>query len=99
MLAPDLLALLADPETHEGLALASEGEVARLKEAIAQGVARRRDGKPPSTGFEGALLSQGRRVAYLIDAGIPNLLIEERLELKSALSGSSAEPGASTSGS
>ena len=88
MLAADLLALLADPETHEGLALASEAEVAQLKAAVAEGAARRRDGKPAGTSFEGALLSQGRRVAYLIDAGIPNLLIDERLELKSALAGS-----------
>ena len=81
MLAPDLLALLADPETHEALALASEGELAQLREAVSQGAARRRDGKPVSASFEGALLSQGGKVAYLIDAGIPNLLIEERLEL------------------
>jgi uncharacterized protein YbaR (Trm112 family) len=90
MLAPDLLALLADPETHEALLPASEGELARLKEAVAQGAARRRDGKPVSTGFEGALLSQGGKVAYLIDAGIPNLLIEERLELASELLGARA---------
>lgn len=85
-LTPDLLALLADPETHEGLSLASEAELGSLKEAILQGIARRRDGKPVSDGFQGALLSQGRRVVYLIDAGIPNLLIDERLELSSALS-------------
>ena len=84
-LAPDLLALLADPETHEGLTLASDGELAALREAIRVGQARRRDGEPPSQSFDGALLSQGRRVAYLIDAGIPNLLIDERLELSSAL--------------
>lgn len=84
-LAPDLLALLADPETHEGLTLASEGELAALREALRSGQARRRDGKPAAESFEGALLSQGRRVVYLIDAGIPNLLIDERLELASAL--------------
>ena len=84
-LAPDLLALLADPETHEGLTLASDGELSALREAIRAGQARRRDGEPPSQSFDGALLSQGRRVAYLIDAGIPNLLIDERLELSSAL--------------
>jgi uncharacterized protein YbaR (Trm112 family) len=84
-LAPDLLALLADPETHEGLILASDGELSALRDAVRAGQARRRDGKPPAESFEGALLSQGRRVAYLIDSGIPNLLIDERLELASAL--------------
>ena len=87
-LAPDLLALLADPETHEGLTLASELELSALREAIRAGQARRRDGEAPSESFDGALLSQGRRVAYLIDGGIPNLLIDERLELSSALAAS-----------
>lgn len=84
-LASDLIALLADPETHEALTLASDAELALLRQAIEQGAARRRDGKPPAAGFEGALLTQGRRVAYLVEGGIPNLLIEERLELPTAL--------------
>jgi uncharacterized protein YbaR (Trm112 family) len=84
--APDLLALLADPETHEALTLATESDLSLLRDAISRGLARRRDGKPQPTSFDGALLSQGRRIAYIIDGGIPNLLIDERLELASALS-------------
>lgn len=84
-LAPDLLALLADPETHEGLTLATDSQLSSLREAVTQGKARRRDGKTPSTTFEGALLSQGGRVAYLIDGDIPNLLVDERLELAGGL--------------
>lgn len=80
-LAPDLIALLADPETHEGLTLATDSQLSSLRAAVADGKARRRDGKPPSASFEGALLSQGGRVAYLIDGDIPNLLVDERLEL------------------
>jgi uncharacterized protein YbaR (Trm112 family) len=85
MAAQPLLDLLADPETREPLTSASDAEVAALKSAIAAGSAKRRDGKAPSTSFEGALLSQGRKVAYTVEAGIPNLLVEERLELTSAL--------------
>jgi len=81
----DLLALLADPETHETLSLASEAELALLRQAIEQGVARRRDGKPAGLDFDAALLTPGRRVAYLIEGGIPNLLIDERIELSTAL--------------
>jgi uncharacterized protein len=84
-LAPDLLALLADPETHEPLTLASDGQLSALRDAVRAGKARRHDGKPPAESFEGALLSQGGRVAYVIEGGIPNLLIDERLELASAL--------------
>jgi uncharacterized protein YbaR (Trm112 family) len=85
MIPADLLALLADPETHEPLSLASEAELALLRQAIEQGLARRRDGKPAGLGFEAALLTRGRRVAYLVEDGIPNLLIDERIELSTAL--------------
>lgn len=84
-LTPELLALLADPETHEALSLATEAELSLLRQAVAQGKAQRRDGKPAAGSFEGALLSQGRKVAYLIDGGIANLLVDERIELSSPL--------------
>lgn len=84
-IAPDLLALLADPETHEAFALATGAELAALKQAVAAGRGRRRNGTALGPDLDGALLSQGRRVAYLIEAGIPNLLIDERVELDSAL--------------
>lgn len=84
-LSPELLALLADPETHEPLTLASEGELASLRTALREGTARRRSGSQPVAEFEGALLPPSRRVAYLIESGIPNLLVDERLELSQAL--------------
>lgn len=84
-LTPELLELLADPETHEPLSLADEAELARLRSAVKDGRAKRRGGQPASAEFDGALLSQGRRVVYLIAGGIPNLLIDERLELGQAL--------------
>ena len=85
ILSPELLELLADPETHEALTLASESDLSLLRTAIQDGRATRRGGQPAEATFEGALLSQGGRVAYLIQAGIPNLLVEERLELSQAL--------------
>lgn len=84
-LSPELLALLADPETHEPLSLASESELAALRQALESGRAQRRSGQPPQAPFEGALLSPHKRVAYLIEDGIPNLLIDERIELADAL--------------
>jgi uncharacterized protein YbaR (Trm112 family) len=83
-LSPELLSLLADPETHEPLALASDGELASLRALVRDGKATRRSGQP-ITEFEGALLPPGKRVAYVIESGIPNLLVEERLELSQAL--------------
>ena len=83
--SPALLELLADPETHEPLSLASEAELTALREAVRAGRALRRGGLPVTPEFEGALLAPSRKVAYVIDGGIPNLLIDDRLELSSAL--------------
>lgn len=83
--SPALLELLADPETHEPLSLATEAELSALREAVAKGRATRRSGQPVTSEFEGALLSPSRKVAYVIDGGIPNLLIDDRLELSAAL--------------
>ena len=84
-LSPALLELLADPETHEPLTLASERDLATLREALRSGRARRRSGQPFTGEPEGALLTSTRRVAYLIESGIPNLLVDERVELSDAL--------------
>ena len=84
-LSPELLELLADPETHEPLQLASDAELAQLRDAVRAGRAVRRAGQAGEAKFEGALFSQQKRVAYLIQDGIPNLLIDERLELADAL--------------
>lgn len=83
-LSPDLLAILADPETHEPVSLANDGELASLREAVRGGKARRKDGGAVPEHFDGAFLSQGGKVAYLVVDGIPNFLIEERLEIASA---------------
>jgi uncharacterized protein YbaR (Trm112 family) len=83
--SPALLELLADPETHEPLRLADEAELSALREAVRAGRARRHSGQPATLEFEGALLAPSRKVAYVIDGGIPNLLIDDRLELSSAL--------------
>jgi uncharacterized protein YbaR (Trm112 family) len=80
-LSEALVSLLGDPETHAPLALATADELARLREAVRAGRASRHDGKPVASEFEAALLTQQRRVAYLVQNGIPNLLIDERLEL------------------
>lgn len=84
-LSPALLELLADPETHEPLSLASERDLATLREVLRSGKAQRRSGQSVGAEPEGALLTPSRRVAYLIESGIPNLLIDERVELAEPL--------------
>jgi uncharacterized protein YbaR (Trm112 family) len=84
-MSQELLDLLADPETHEALSLANGAQLAALQQALAAGTARRRNGSPVSGALDGALLSQGGRVAYLVEDGIPNLLVDERVELDAPL--------------
>ena len=78
---PELLAILADPETKGPVRLASEVELGRLKEAVEAGRAGRHDGKPASKTFEAAFVAQEGAVAYVVEDGIPVFLIDERLDL------------------
>lgn len=76
----DLLPLLADPETHAPLTRASDAELAELRNAVAEKRARRRDrGGVPS--FDAAFLTADRKIAYLVEDGVPNFVIDERIEL------------------
>jgi len=86
-LADDLLAILADPETHEPVALASDSQLQALRDALEGGKARRHDGAPLADNLDvqAALLSQGGKVVYLVQEGIANFLIDERIELDEAL--------------
>ncbi|MDQ3037313.1 MAG: hypothetical protein M3Y87_33270 [Myxococcota bacterium] len=80
----DLLAMLADPETHAPLSRATEPELEALRAAISEGRARRRDGSPIEP-FDAAFLTQERRVAYLVEQGVPNFVVDERVELEDPL--------------
>ncbi|UJR80067.1 hypothetical protein [Sandaracinus amylolyticus] len=77
---PHLLEMLADPETRKPLSRASEADLAKLRGAIDAGRARRRDGHAIPA-FEGAFLTTDRKVAYLVENGVPNFVIDERVEL------------------
>lgn len=81
----ELLDILADPETHEPVKLATDEQLATLRERVTKGAARRRDGGELPESFEAALLSQGNRVAYLVADGVPNFLVDDRVELDEPL--------------
>lgn len=83
-LAKELLDILADPETHEPVTLATEAQLGELRARIASGRAKPKAGELPDH-FEAALLSQKNRVAYLVIDGVPNMLIDDRIELDAAL--------------
>src|SRR5262245_51792466 len=73
--SPELLERLCDPLTREPVRLASDAELAALRDAIAAGKARRRGGGDLPAGIEGAFLSDGGKRAYPIVDGLPYMLI------------------------
>ena len=79
--SPELVEILACPETKQPVRLASADELAGINERVAGGELRNRGGKPPERPFDEALIREDGRVAYPVDDGIPVMLIEESIEL------------------
>jgi len=70
------------PETHAPVRRATDEELVALREALGSGKAKRRDGGEVPE-FEGAWMREDGDVAYLVIEGIPNFLVDERLEIAS----------------
>jgi len=81
MIAPELLALLVCPETHQDVALATASEIALLNEAILLGKVRTAKGDPVGQPVEGALIRADRMIAYPIRDDIPVMLVSEGLAI------------------
>jgi uncharacterized protein YbaR (Trm112 family) len=86
-LPEELLRNLVDPETHEPVRVATEDELEDLREALRSGRARQHDGNRHPTHFEAAFLSYGGDRAFLVVDGIPNFLVEERIDIDPPLGG------------
>ncbi|HTF87496.1 MAG TPA: Trm112 family protein [Planctomycetota bacterium] len=78
---PELLSILACPETHQGLREASAEELAKLNAAIAAGKVKNTAGKPVGQAFEAALMREDAKRIYPIRDGIPVLFIDEGVPL------------------
>ena len=78
---PELLSILACPETHQGLREASADELAKLNASIAAGKVKNQAGKAVAQPFEDALMREDGRRIYPIRDGIPVLFIDEGVSL------------------
>ena len=81
MLAPELLALLVCPATHQDVALATPEELERLIQGIREGEVRTVAGREADAALDGALVRQDGAVAYAIRDGIPVMLVDEALAI------------------
>jgi uncharacterized protein YbaR (Trm112 family) len=79
--SPELLEILVCPETKQPISLAGADVLARLNAEIDAGRLRNRGGDTVSKRIEEALIREDRKVLYVVDDGIPVMLIEESIAL------------------
>jgi uncharacterized protein YbaR (Trm112 family) len=77
----DLLEILACPETKQPLALASDDVLSKVNAEIQSGSLRNRGGVPVSKSVDEGLVREDGKILYVVDDGIPVMLIEESIEL------------------
>jgi len=78
---PELLEILACPESHQPLARADAALIARLNEEVRSGRLRTRGGETVSSPITEALVREDRKYLYRIEDDIPIMLIEQSIEL------------------
>jgi uncharacterized protein len=80
-ISPDLLEILVCPESRQPVRPATADVLARLNAAIAAGTLRNRGGDKLAKPITEALVRQDGKLLYVVDDGIPVMLIEESIEL------------------
>lgn len=80
-LDPQMLARLVCPETHRPVAFAPAELVGRLNQASTAGSLKNHGGHMVHGAIDGALVRDDGKCAYLVVDGVPNMLIDERIDL------------------
>jgi uncharacterized protein YbaR (Trm112 family) len=81
MIDPELLEILACPETHQPLAMADAELVASLNEAIEAGGLVNVGGASVEGSLDGGLVREDGSIVYPIRDRIPVLLVDEGIAL------------------
>jgi len=80
-ISPELLEILVCPETKQPVAPAASALLDRLNAEIRAGTLRNRGGDAVTKEIKEALVRQDGRALYVVDDGIPVMLIEESIEI------------------
>ena len=72
------------PETRQKLHRAEDSVIARLNEQIAQGTLKNREGQPVLVRLDGGLAREDGKILYPVRGDIPEMLIEEAIDLTSS---------------
>ncbi len=78
---PELLEILACPETKQSLSVASAEIIEKLNQQITGGSLRNRGGEKLTEPLAEGLVREDGLVFYPLSGGIPVMLIEESIEL------------------
>ena len=78
---PELLEILVCPETKQPVAPASDEILDRLNREIEEKRLRNRGGERVTSPVAEALVREDGKILYVVDDGIPVMLIEESIEL------------------
>jgi uncharacterized protein YbaR (Trm112 family) len=80
---PELLEILVCPETRQPLAQADASLLTKLNAEIEAHSLRNRGGEAVAKPIEEGLLREDGKVLYVVDDGIPVMLVEESIEIPS----------------
>jgi len=78
---PELLEILVCPETHQPVKPADAEMLKGLNGRIKAGGVKNHQGDVVQKPVEEALVREDGKCLYLIEDGIPNMLIDERIDL------------------
>ena len=80
-ISQELQDILVCPESRQPVTPASDEVLSRLNAEIESGSLRNRGGEPVSKAITEALVREDGKILYIVDDGIPVMLIEESIEL------------------
>jgi uncharacterized protein YbaR (Trm112 family) len=78
---PELLEILVCPESHQPVKPANPELLATLNTRIKGGGVKNHQGDTVGKAVEEGLVREDGKCLYLIEDGIPNMLIDERIDL------------------
>ena len=78
---PELLEILVCPETHQPVKPADNTLLESVNARIKAGALKNHQGEAISKPIEEGLVREDGKCLYLVEDGIPNMLIDERVDL------------------
>ena len=77
----ELLEILVCPETKQRVSVATDAVIAEINTRISAGDLRNRGGEALGGPLTEGLVREDGKIVYIVDDGIPVMLIEESIEL------------------